>query len=535
MCENLKYWMKLYMARVIKGGLVVVASFLLFECSDDSSKMDNSVIGNVIISENTLAFYDFKLSGRYTISLSQDPAPDKKVQITLTSDNVTVSPTVVNFTKMTGKAPQPITITWAVGNENEIPVDITAGMINHTIASIEDGDPNITTFQDGSTVGVTVKSTLEDDLDHDGLLEIKSAEMLDNMRHNLMGTSYKTSGSDGVLVGCPAVGGCDGYELIVDIDLDGMWTPIGPNSVGFSGNFEGNGHTIKNLRVSTNFDGGLFSKTNGTTSIRNVGVFGSVSSSHNDFSSGGLVGHSEGFLTIINSYFISSGDGVSSYRDSGGLVGFAGGSGGVSSSLTIMNSYFSGSGGISSSSTSVVSYAGGLVGQSSNNNSLTIMNSYFSGLGEISSSSSSASRLGGLVGLATGTSLTITNSYFGGSGEISVSGTTTQLGGLVGNSVTVSSFTGSYWNIDAPQSVNSSPQSPKRAQGNVAMPPEGVTDLTLTQLKATSGMYPDGLGSAWNLTAGKLPAVKLCVPTITNDIADWTTCASYGDLIPGQR
>ena len=535
MYENMKYWMKLYMARVIKGGLIVVASFLLFECSDDSSKMDNpdnpdnSVIGNVIISENALAFYDFKLSGRYTISLSEDPAPNKKVQITLTSDNVTVSPTVVNFTEMTGKAPQPITITWAVGNENEIPVDITAGMINHTIASIEDGDPNITTFQDGSTVGVTVKSTLEDDLDHDGLLEIKSAEMLDNMRHNLMGTNYKTSGSvAGVSVGCPAVGGCNGYELIVDIDLDGMWTPI-PHRGLFLGNFEGNGHTIKNLRVNANSSGGLFSQINGTTYIRNVGVFGSVSTSNLLFYSGGLVGLSRGFLTIINSYFISSDDGVSSYRDSGGLVGFAAGPAAgpnaAPSSLTIMNSYFSGSGGVSSSSTLPISYAGGLVGHSGSNNSLTIMNSYFSAPGEISSHSTRFSRSGGLVGNAAGASLTITNSYFGGSGEISVSGITTQLGGLVGNSLAVTSFTGSYWN---------NTQQNLQAQGNVAMPP-GTTGLTLMQLQATSGTYPDGLGSAWDLTAGKLPAVKLCVPTITNDIADWTTCASYGDLIEGQR
>ena len=251
MCENIQYWMRLYVARVIKGGLIaVVASFLLFECSDESSKMgnpdnpdnpnnpnnpDQSVIGKVILSENALAFYDI-LGGRgveYTISLSEDSALVKAVRVTITSDNdaLQISPAVVTFTKTTGRGPQAIIVKGkadANGVFNKIPADIT-GLIDHTITSNIDRDPTIITFQDGSTVNVTVWSTEIADPDGDGLIEIYTAEMLQNMRHDRAGASYKTSDGEDVVgdsSGCPPVvngsGGCKGYELIDDIDLKGL-------------------------------------------------------------------------------------------------------------------------------------------------------------------------------------------------------------------------------------------------------------------------------------------------------------------------
>ena len=227
MCENMKYWMRLYVARVMKGGLIaVIASFLLFECSDDSSKMDNpdkSVIGKVILSENALAFYDI-LGGtgvEYTISLSEDSALVKAVRVTLTSDNdaLVISPAVVNFTKTTGIGPQTIIVKGkadANGAFNKIPANIT-GLIDHTITSNIDNAPTIITFQDGSTVGVRVWSTETADPDGDGLIEIYTAEMLQNMRHDRAGASYKTSDGANVIgdsSGCPPVvngsGGCKG-------------------------------------------------------------------------------------------------------------------------------------------------------------------------------------------------------------------------------------------------------------------------------------------------------------------------------------
>ncbi len=717
MCKTVQYWMRLYVARVIKGGLMaVVASFLLFECSDDSSKMDNPVTGKVILSENTLAFDDTAGStgGVYTISLSQAPAPDKTVQITLTSDNdvLVISPAVVNFTETTGKAPQTITVTRKSDASSWIPADIT-GLIDHAIASNADSDPNIRTFQDGSTVSVRVRSTapsviisenmlfsydilgnrgveytislnqdlaldrivqitltltsendalqispvvvnftagessqtitvtrtgdasdkvsanitglinhaitsnIDSDLtiitfqgdstvdvtvwsttdtvdpDGDGLIEIYTATMLDNMRHDRAGASYKTSANGvGDSRGCPPVVGgsvgCKGYELIKNINLlsildakdsgiydndmidmttvtvagkthqvidttkDTSWVPIGDDTTKFTGTFEGNNHTIANLWVNGSFKRtGLFGRTDGTVEIRNVGVIsGSVHSSNSSASSGGLVGRSGGSLTIVNSYFSGSG-GVFSFLNSGGLVGASSGS------LTIVNSYFSGSGGVFSSSSLLSAYSGGLVGRVNSNSTLMIVNSYFSGLGEVSSSSGGPNpSSGGLVGNLDG-SLMIVNSYFGGSGKISsASAGISSSGGLVGSFSSVSAartltITNGYWNIDAPQSVNGVDQTPKRAQGNVGSSDSaalvaksgtvevtGTTGITLAQLKATSGTYPDGLPSgatdntkAWDLgTDMQLPAVKRCVSPITDGV-----CASYDTLLPGQR
>ncbi len=719
MCKTVKYWMKLYVARIVKGGLIaVVASFLFFQCSKE---MDN-----VIISKNMLAFDDIasETGDVYTISLSEDPAAGKRVQIVLRSENdaLQISPAVVNFTEITGKAPQTITVTRKAGAPDRILKDIT-GLINHTIASYVDSDPNITTFQDDSIVGVTVRSTVFDviisentlfsydilgdtgveytislnqdlaldrtvqitltsendalqisprdvnftagessqiitvtrtddasdeisatitglinhtitsnedsdliitfqgdsstvgvtvwstdsaDPDGDGLIEIKDETMLNNMRYNLKGTSYKTSNDgNGDSSGCPD-SGCNGYELIKDLDLlslldtngngeidttmvgidtndddkqmtvidtgmgkDTSWMPIGhdifyvdsfPNSgktTQFRGIFEGNHHTVENLWVNVAGRGGLFGVTSGTVEIRNVGVIsGSIHSFLRSFptaNSGGLVGHSDGSLTIINSYFSGPGGVFSAntanggaFICSGGLVGHSDGS------LTIINSYFSGSGGIfSASSSSASPSSGGLVGYS--DGSLTIINSYFGGSSQIFSFNSflnAAIYSGGLVGESyRHSSLKIINSYFGGSGRISsfnsVFSNNSYSGGLVGRSSKAQVvIRNSYWNTESPQIVNGSLQSPKRAQNNVEINPSGVRGLTLVQLMGIDGnddAYPSNLPSgvtdntkSWNLgTDMQLPAIKRCMNPIT--VNGVTICTSYGALIAGQR
>ena len=555
--------------------------------------------------------------------------------------------------------------------------------------------------------GVALSGRRNADSDGDGLIEIYTAEMLDNMHYDLAGLSYKISANDaGNTDGCPTVvngsgsGSCNGYELMADIDLlslldtngngmidttmegidknadgdtddtgekvtvidttaDTSWVPIGDNSTDddtsrFTGNFEGNNHTIANLWVNVasstnNIHAGLFGVTGGIVAIRNVEIIsGSIHASSTASarsSSGGLVGYSTATLTITQCTFSgSSGVFASSTAgaNSGGLVGYSdatlmiekctfSGSSGVSASstdgsssgglvgnatatLTIIQCIFSGSAGVSASSTSATSgtNSGGLVGGSTttltitNSNfsgsggvssssgapsaagfvagasaPLTIINSYFSGSGGVSSSSvgpQSPPHSGGLVAFSNSvvtiincaffgsggissftshgagsysggfvangpSSLTITNSYFSGLGGVSSFSTgTSYSGGLVGSNGG-STITNSYWNKNAPQSVNNVAQNPKRARGNPASNPPGATGLTLTQLQAITGTRPSGLPhsatnntKAWNLgTASELPAVKLCIPTITNGVTNWTVCASYGALLAGQR
>ena len=308
----------------------------------------------------------------------------------------------------------------------------------------------------------TGKSPALADSDHDGLIEIKNATMLHNMRYNLTGTSYKTSARDaGDSSGCPR-NRCNGYELSADIDLlklldknkngridtttvgidknadkdtkdagekvsvidtgrgkDTSWVPIGDNSTRddknrFTGIFEGNNHTIANLWVnivssSGGVYAGLFGMTGGKVTIRNVGVIsGSIHSSvhSNDKSadsiSGGLVGSAGDNVTITNSYFSGSG-GVSSFFFSSSSTGKYSSSGGLVGygDVTIMNSYFSGSGGVSSSSSSgPSSYSSSSSGGLvGKGGTVSITKCYFSGVGGVSSSSSSDdSSSGGLVG-----------------------------------------------------------------------------------------------------------------------------------------
>ncbi len=452
---------------------------------------DDGGTGSIVISANTLAFDDTDgaTGATYTISLSHYPAPGKTVQVSLRSGNsaLEVNPTVVNFDGTTRRSPQTITVRRAGGASGMIMADISVA-ISHTIATGVSYDPNIITFANssGDTVNVTIDSTaLVVDSDHDGLIDIDTAIKLNNMRHDLAGTSYKISATQttGNSKGCPPVvngiGGCHGYELTVNIDLlnlldkngngtiekmmvgvdknadgdtddtgekvtvidigtgkDKSWAPVSA----FTGTFEGNNHTIANLWVNVNSrSAGLFGSTSGTAEIRNVGVIsGSIHSSYSSgtSSSGGLVG--SGTVTITNSYFSGSG-GVSSSSSSfssrsGGLVG----SGGSSGTVSIMNSYFSGMSGVSSSSSSSESYSGGLMGSGS---IVSIMNSYFSGSGGVSSSSSSSSssRSGGLVGYSS-SALTIVNSYFSGMSGVSSSSSSSssRSGGLVGSGRTVS-------------------------------------------------------------------------------------------------
>ncbi len=465
------------------------------------------------------------------ITLDVTPLNTEHIQLADSSQNYSTSPVRLTFTD---SDPVIVNVKF-IDDLVETTADLLATKIVYSVvtdgadAPVINGElfsPNGGFAEAGGTLDIMIIDNIAD-ADRDGLIEVWNATMLDNMRYDLAGTSYKTSATDpGDSSGCPA-GGCNGYELMANIDLldlldangngqidkttvtvvnqmhrmidvssgqDESWVPVGDDADPFTGTFEGNGRTIANLWVhisssSGNVYAGFFGATGDSVAIRNVGVI-----------SGGVFGSSP----------FASSSGASS---SGGLVGF-------SSSLTITNSYFSGSGGVSSSAGSF-SYSGGLVGFSS---SLTITNSYFSGSGGVSASADSLSYSGGLVGSSDAT-LTIMNSYFSGSGGVtsSASGSFSYSGGLVGGSSNTPVITNSYWNTDAPQSGD------KRAQGDVMSNPTGAVGLTLTELQATSGTFPD-LGDAWDLgTTTQLPAIKRC----TLDMAD--VCVSYGTLLDGQR
>ena len=189
----------------------------------------------------------------------------------------------------------------------------------------------------------------------------------------------------------------------VPLGTDGAGSVFNPESdwalAGFTGSFDGQGHTVANLtinRPSARF-AGLFGFAGRAARISDLGVvnssvtgstylggllganFGTISRSHftgsvtgTEYFTGGLVGINNPGATITESY--ASGSVSSSYSITGGLVGYDQG--------TISKSY-------SSSNVTGTDRVGGLVGYAYRS---SIMQSHASGI------VSGSSKVGGLVG-----------------------------------------------------------------------------------------------------------------------------------------
>ena len=270
-------------------------------------------------------------------------------------------------------------------------------------------------FDDDDGDGVSRRNDVDDD--GDGLVEIGTAEELDAMRYVPDGSGYRANAAAVAdMRGCPplADGGCGGYELTADIDLESYsdgrgWEPIGNDFAPFVAVFAGNNFTIRNLYINRPAEDrvGLFGQVGAGAELKDVRL-AAVNVSGRD-GAGGLVGNGAG-VTIST----SSVTGMVNGRNSvGGLVGDGTGA--------IINA---------SSATGTVSgrnSVGGLVGDGEG---ATITASYV--VGDVSGTDS----VGGLVGGGTGA--TITASYAAGD----VSGGNS-VGGLVGDGFS-STITASY-------------------------------------------------------------------------------------------
>ena len=222
---------------------------------------------------------------------------------------------------------------------------------------------------DTDTDGDGVADTLDVDDDNDGLIEVHNLDMFDHIRHNLAGTSYKTSSSvahnrDGApeaatndcttatVDGGKSLYLC-GYELTTDLDfatggsyagdsVNDNWRPLDSSShaiaakdavnTGFDGItnfasiFDGNGHSISNL-YSRGGGGnvGLFRSITATATIRSLGIvdanlYARTSSSSFGDTIGTLIGDVKNGGLIIASY--AKGGSVNNFKGAaGGLVG----------------------------------------------------------------------------------------------------------------------------------------------------------------------------------------------------------------------
>ncbi|WP_266168892.1 YDG domain-containing protein [Dyella subtropica] len=215
------------------------------------------------------------------------------------------------------------------------------------------------------------------------------------------------------------------YALAGNLNLSGLFTPIGNSTTAFSGVFDGLGHTISHLGIMSSASGvgasaGLFGSSLGT--IRNVGLLGGyVSGTGVGTSIGGLVGDNAGAISNVftTATVNGAGSGAGDGELVGGLVGFNEALG------TISNAYAKGP--VSGSSN--YSTVGGLVG----NNYGAIRNAYASGAvsGSYFFAGAAADSIGGLVGINGGD---IQSAYATGSVSwyASYPGTMNAIGGLVG-------------------------------------------------------------------------------------------------------
>ena len=171
--------------------------------------------------------------------------------------------------------------------------------------------------------------------------------------------SYTVYNADGLMNIAELVNGGKtdiNITLDTDIDLTGKnWTPIGTSfSNKYTGTFDGGGHTIKGLTVTTNDQFvGLFGSIGNAGTVKNVMMKGvQITKNHSSGFAGGVAGYSDG--TIENCSVSGS---VSGTVYVGGVVGaqWEGSITGCSSSATVKG----------------MVHVGGVVGQTNGGATLT--------------------------------------------------------------------------------------------------------------------------------------------------------------------
>ena len=247
------------------------------------------------------------------------------------------------------------------------------------------------------------------------------------------------------------------YTLVVNIDLENR--DLAPVSGGFNGTFEGEGHTIKGLKLTNRQNTGLFSEIKGTSGnpakVQNIKIVladGTLTSSTVQ-SAGVLAGHAEN--AKITSVTVSATNGAKLAIRSGCMDLYVGGIIGNSySNVTISNSSSNVAIVTTSDDPSSQVHAGGITGEI--NNSI-IKSCYAKGNVE---ASGITTRAGGIAG----------NGHFGTTAEINLcyytTGTVTAIsngttgsyaayaGGIIGQNYDVTTRCYSTGTVEATSDYN---------------------------------------------------------------------------------
>ena len=300
------------------------------------------------------------------------------------------------------------------------------------------------------------------------------------------------------------------YEQTADIDLGNAtpaistwdsnqgWTPIGNNSLNFTGHYDGCGYAIDDIYINRSSSSkylGVFGLINGAT-IENLAAT-NVNINDSNYGggqySGGLIGYSN--LSAINDCY-TTGSVTCRSGSIGGLLGscistnvndcystasvegngaVGGLIGGCFNTQTINRSYSTG--GVTGTGTYDV---GGFIGSIYTN--VTVNNCYSRG-----NATSSSARVGGFIGTIAGNNEEVNNCYS--TGSASGSG---EVGGFIGrNDEYSSNISNSFWD------TNTSGTSTGIGVGNTS----GPTGKTTTQMKDIATFTDTdtpGLSTAWD-------------------------------------
>ena len=292
--------------------------------------------------------------------------------------------------------------------------------------------------------------------------------------------SYTVTSADGLMHVADLVnGGKTDINITLDknIDFTGKgWTPIGTSfDNSYKGTFDGGGHTITGLTVTTNDQFvGLFGYLNRAGMVKNVVMEGiQITSNHMFGCTGGVVGYSWG--TIENSSVSGS---VSGTDCVGGVVGSqkAGSIIGCSSSATVKGKH----------------YVGGVAGEKWG----TMTACYATGNVTLEIASQKNNFGGGVVGLNGGSRVLACYA----TGNVTSTGSSTgnvHIGGLFGDSYTT--VTACYWKNNQERGYKTAPESTK------------VDGTYVTWQKAVDAMNTalQNAGSEWRYELnGALPTLR---------------------------
>ena len=298
--------------------------------------------------------------------------------------------------------------------------------------------------------------------------------------------SYTVTSADGLMNVAELVnGGKTDINITLDknIDLTGKgWTPIGTSfDNSYKGTFDGGGHTITGLTVTTNDQFvGLFGYLNRAGMVKNVVMEGiQITSNHMFGCTGGVVGYSWG--TIENCSVSGS---VSGTDCVGGVVGSqkAGSIIGCSSSATVKGKH----------------YVGGVAGEKWG----TMTACYATGNVIIEMDPKKNIAGGGLVGMNAGSSLLACYA----TGNVTSTGSSTgymHIGGFLGNNYTT--VTACYWKNNHEQGIGYNTKSTKATEvtkvDGTSVTWENAVDAMNTALQ--------NAGSKWRYELkGALPTLR---------------------------